>query len=54
MLTYIIDLVLPHPCNRYAKWSDEALMHNSYAYDFGITSSPKRADVDGIVEALGA
>lgn len=37
---------------KYAKWSDEALLHNSYAYDFGITSQPTPTNVATILTAL--
>jgi hypothetical protein len=33
---------------KYAKWSDEALLHNSFAYDFGITSHPSLKDVRSV------
>lgn len=51
-LTMSQFLDAPEKYWKYAKWSDEALQHNSYAYDFGITSHPTQQDVDTIISAL--
>lgn len=51
-LTMTQFLDSPEKYWKYAKWSDEALLHNSYSYDFGITSKPKQSDVDGIIKAM--
>lgn len=46
-----MDQFLDEPTKywKYAKWSDEALLHNSYSYDFGITSKPSIAQVNQLI-----
>eukprot|EP00040_Diaphanoeca_grandis_P036711 m.235536 g.235536 ORF g.235536 m.235536 type:complete len:1514 (+) comp33665_c0_seq2:298-4839(+) len=42
----------PHKYWEWAKWSDKALLYNSFSYDFGLGNAPTQTDIDEMIDNL--